>query len=35
MPDLLRLAGGVAIVWALSFALTWLAVVALGEGAVR
>ena len=35
MPDLLRMAGGVAIVWALSFALTWLAVAAVGDGAVR
>ena len=29
------MAGGVAIVWALSFALTWLVVAAVGEGAVR
>jgi hypothetical protein len=35
LPDLLRMAGGIAVVWALSFALTWMVVVAMGEGAVQ
>ena len=35
LPGLLRMAGGVALTWALSFALTWMVVAAVGEGAVR
>jgi hypothetical protein len=35
LPHLLRLVGGVAIVWALAFALTALIVLGVGAGVVK
>lgn len=35
LPHLLRLVGGVAVVWALAFALTALVLLGLGAGVVR
>ena len=35
LPHLLRLVGGVAVVWAIAFALTALIVLGLAQGTVR